>query len=90
MPATRRCPERSRLRSGCDPSTWQIELIDQVMWCSSAMRTNVAQKNADSKPCHDHYHRPSISAGASIEITTMVGKCREIFTMSASASRSGA
>ena len=44
-------PERSRLLNGRSPMAWQIELIDQVVWCSSATRTRLPQKNAVSAPC---------------------------------------
>ena len=36
----------SRDTNGRSPIVWQIELIDQVTWCSSATRTRDAQKNA--------------------------------------------
>ena len=44
---------------------WQIELIDQVTWCSTATRTSPAQKNAVSAPHQDIVIRPPITAGAS-------------------------
>ena len=46
---------RSPLRvwNGRSPTTWQIELIEQVTWCASAMRTSPPQKNAVSAPCQD-------------------------------------
>src|SRR4051812_13437562 len=42
---------RSRVRNGRSPIVWQIELIDQVVWCSSEMRTRLPQKNAVTAPC---------------------------------------
>jgi hypothetical protein len=67
-----------------------MELIDQVTWCSRAIRTSTAQKNADTIPCQDQDHRPPTSGGTSVDNATQVGKCREILTMSRSVSRSGA
>ena len=40
-------------RNGRSPIMWQIELIDQVTWCSTAMRTSPAQKNAVNAPQND-------------------------------------
>src|SRR5579862_673195 len=40
----------SRTSNSSLPNVWQIELIAQVTWCSSATRTRVAQKNAVSAP----------------------------------------
>src|SRR5699024_9861046 len=37
--------ERSRTSKFSSPMVWQMELIDQVTWCSSATRTRPAQKN---------------------------------------------
>src|SRR5690349_8006067 len=42
-----------RVAKGRCPYTWQMELIDQVTWCSKATRTRLAQKNAVSAPRHD-------------------------------------
>ena len=45
---------------------WQIELIDQVTWCSSETRTSEPQKNAvAARPASDHVTRPPTTAGAS-------------------------
>jgi hypothetical protein len=71
------------------PKVWQIELIDQVMWCRNAIRTRVAQKNAVTAPCHDMDHSPPASACASREIATSPGNHREIAQTSESASQSG-
>ena len=79
-----------RTSNGRSPYTWQTELIDQVTWCSRAMRTRPAQKNAVSAPCHDQVISPPITAGPSSEIETSSGKSRSMRLMSLSASRSGA
>src|SRR5437764_7732952 len=50
------------------PNVWQIELIDQVTCCSSAIRTSPAQNSAVTAPCTDIDQSPPISAGASSEI----------------------
>jgi hypothetical protein len=57
--------ERSRAVNGRSPIIWQIELIDHVTWCSSAIRTRPAQKSAVSAPHHDLVTSPPISAGLS-------------------------
>ena len=54
-------------RNGRWPIVWQIELIDQVTWCSRKTRTSEAQKNAVSAPCQDQVIRPPSTAGASSE-----------------------
>ncbi len=36
--------------NGRSPIMCQIELMDQVTWCSTATRTRLAQKNAVSEP----------------------------------------
>src|SRR5579859_4408884 len=43
----------SRTSKSSLPKVWQMELIDQVTWCSSATRTRLAQKNAVSAPAQD-------------------------------------
>ena len=63
-------PERSRERNGRSPTAWQIELIDQVVWCSSAMRTSEPQKKAVSIPCQLQVTRPPTAAGSSRETST--------------------
>src|SRR5665811_1286620 len=63
-------PERSRLLNGRWPIAWQIELIDQVTWCSRAIRTSEPQKNAVTAPCHDQEIRPPSSGGKSRETRT--------------------
>ena len=54
----------SRAANGRSPIMWQIELTDQVTWCSNAIRTSPAQKNADSAPAQDQVIRPPRTAGA--------------------------
>src|ERR1017187_442283 len=71
------------------PKVWQIELIDQVMWCRNAIRTRLAQKNAVTAPGKDIDHSPPIRAGPSRERVTSQGNHRETRAMSASASQSG-
>src|SRR5918999_829112 len=83
-------PDLSRLLKGRLPTVWQIELIDQVTWCSIATRTRLAQKNAVSAPCHDMVQRPPAIGGTSRDTATHNGNWREIRTMSRSLSRSGA
>src|SRR3954447_22159783 len=80
----------SRDTNGRSPSVWQIELIDQVTWCSRLTRTSEPQKNAVSAPCHDQVSSPPATAGAASETTTQTGNCLEIRTMSRSFIRSGA
>src|ERR1700729_2109560 len=79
----------SRTSNSALPKVWQIELIDQVMWCRNAIRTRVAQKNAVTAPCHDMDHSPPIRAGASRDTATRPGNHREILVTSESASQSG-
>src|SRR5215475_78833 len=83
-------PDLSRLLNGRAPIVWQIELIDQVTWCSSAIRTSEAQKNAVSAPVIDQDHNPPMTAGASSETTTRYRNSRDTLTTSLSLSRSGA
>src|SRR5688500_2793494 len=45
------------------PKTWQIELIDQVMWCVMKIRTRPPQTRPSSAPSHDQVTRPPISVG---------------------------
>src|SRR6266581_2029394 len=68
----------SRTTKSSLPKVWQIELIDQVTWCSRQIRTRLAQKNAVSAPAMDIDHRPPIRAGASSEMPAQRGKAREI------------
>ena len=44
--------------NGLLPIMWQIELIDQVTWCSTAMRTSPAQNSAVSAPHQDQLISP--------------------------------
>ena len=62
-------PDRSRDLNGRLPTAWQIELIDQVTWCSSATRTREPQKNAVNAPYQDIVTRPPTSGGSSSETT---------------------
>ena len=39
----------SRAANGRSPIMWQIELTDQVTWCSTAMRTRPAQKKRSAR-----------------------------------------
>src|SRR5689334_9867529 len=80
----------SRETNGRLPIAWQIELIDQVTWCSSPTRTSEPQKNAVSAPCQDQVISPPRAAGSSIESSTKAQKFLEIRTRSGSLSRSGA
>src|SRR6185295_15503447 len=58
---------------GRSPTMWQIELIDQVTWCSTATRTTPAQKNAVNAPHHDIVATPPIKAGARNVISVQSG-----------------
>src|SRR5690606_4735271 len=80
----------SRERNGRSPMVWQIELIDQVTWCSRPTRTSVPQKNAVSAPCQDQVSSPPSSAGRSRLIRDQSQRRRLIRTMSGSFIRSGA
>src|SRR5580704_4986997 len=71
------------------PKVWQIELMDQVMWCRKATRTRLPQKNAVTAPCHDMDHRPPIRAGASSVTATSAGNRAETLAIFLSATRSG-
>ena len=50
--------------NGLLPIMWQIELIDQVTWCSAAMRTRPAQNSPGSAPHQDQLISPPSAAGA--------------------------
>ena len=50
--------------NGRSPIMWHIELIDQVMWCSTAARMRPAQKNAVSAPHQDMVMNPPSRPGA--------------------------
>src|SRR5580658_6362053 len=52
----------SRTSNSSLPKVWQMELIDQVTWCSSAMRTRLPQKKAVTAAHQDIPHSPPISA----------------------------
>src|SRR5580692_7661889 len=79
----------SRTSNSSLPKVWQIELMDQVMWCRNAIRTKGAQKNPVSAPIQDMDHSPPIRAGASRDTATSPGNHREIAATSESASQSG-
>src|SRR6266700_1473089 len=51
----------SRTSNSSLPKVWQMELMAQVTWCSSATRTRLPQKKAVTAPCQDIPHRPPIS-----------------------------
>src|ERR1700739_287461 len=59
--------DRSRTSNSSLPNVWQIELIDQVTWCSSVTRTRLAQKNAVIAACQDQTpaegQKPPATAG---------------------------
>src|SRR4051794_291682 len=80
----------SRDTNGRLPTVWQIELIDQVTWCSRLMRTREPQKKAVTAPCHDQVSSAPARAGASKDTSTQTGNWRETRTMSGSFIRSGA
>src|SRR5699024_1843842 len=82
-------PDLSRLENGRSPTAWQMELIDHVTWCSSPMRTRVAQKTAVAAPCQDHVTSPPITGGNRIEVAAHSPNVRLTNTMSLSRSRSG-
>jgi len=63
-------PDLSRLRNGRSPTAWQIELIDQVTWCSNEMRTSAPQKKPVTAPPMDMPHNPPTSAGSASELVT--------------------
>src|SRR6202044_3034691 len=69
--------ERSRDCQSVLPQVWQIELVDQVTWCSSVMRTRLAQKNASMARCQDQtpveVQKPPATAGARSENATSPG-----------------
>ena len=62
--------ERSLVTNGRLPTLWQIELIDQVVWCSTQMRTRLAQKYAVSAPIQDIDQRPPMTAGRISDVAT--------------------
>ncbi len=77
------------------PQVWQIELVDQVTWCSSVTRTRLAQKNASMAACQDQtagpeVQKPPITAGAMRLKATIAGNRRLTRWTFLSASRSGA
>src|SRR5918994_7531919 len=76
----------SREAKGRSPIAWQIELIDQVTWCSRPTRTRVPQKKAVSAPCQDHVSRPPTAAGSRSETMTSQGKALLMRRMSSSLS----
>src|SRR6266700_7262057 len=63
----------SRTSNSSLPKVWQMELMAQVTWCSSATRTRLAQKKAVSAPCQDIPHSPPISGGSSSDTATSPG-----------------
>jgi len=75
--------------NGRSPIAWQIELIDQVTWCSRPTRTRLAQKNADSAPAQDIVISPPSTAGSPKLTSTSSGNTFSIRTIALSCSRSG-
>src|SRR5258708_91804 len=71
------------------PKVWQIELIDQVMWCRKDTRTSPAQKNAISAPFQDIVQNPTMTAGATRLNPTSTPNRRFTVRISESASQSG-
>ena len=87
--------ERSRDTQSVSPQVWQMELVDQVTWCSSVTRTRPAQKNISMAPCQDQtaaevFQKPPITAGASSVNRTITGKRLCTARTFLSAIRSGA
>src|ERR1700728_4946588 len=85
--------DRSRDIQSVLPQVWQIELVDQVTWCSRVMRTRLAQKSALMAPCQDQapdaFQKPPISAGAMSVKATRAGNQLSTTRTFRSASRSG-
>ena len=79
----------SRTSNASLPKVWQIELMDHVTCCSSAIRTRLAQKKAVSAPFHDIDQSPPASGGSSSEAAVSKGNARETLRIPRSASRSG-
>ena len=79
----------SRTSNSSLPKVWQMELMAQVTWCSSATRTRLAQKKAVSAPCQDIPHSPPMSAGSSRVTATIAGNSLSTALIRRSASRSG-
>src|SRR5262249_40384258 len=76
--------------NGRSPIMWQMELVDHVTWCSTATRTNPAQKNAVSAPHQDQVINPPSTAGSTKVTVVHSTNIPLIRTMSLSANRSGA
>ena len=51
-------PLSSDVLNGRRPVMWQTELIEKVTWWSTATRTRLPQKKAQSAPCQDQSHSP--------------------------------
>ena len=81
--------DRSRASNSVVPNVWQIELIAQVTWCSSATRTRLPQKKAVTAPCQDIPQRPPMSGGSSSVTATSPGNQPSTVLIRRSASRSG-
>jgi hypothetical protein len=79
----------SRTSNASSPKVWQIELIDHVPCCSSAIRTRPAQKNAAGAPFQDIDQRPPASGGSSSEAAVSRGNACETLRIPRSASKSG-
>src|SRR5215472_4561015 len=86
--------ERSRDCQSVFPQVWQIELIDQVTWCSRVTRTRPAQKNISMAACQDQTpgeecQKPPMTAGPSSVNATIPANQSSTLWMFLSASRSG-
>jgi stearoyl-CoA desaturase (delta-9 desaturase) len=68
----------------------RVALLHHVTWCSKAIRTRPAQKNADSAPAQDQVTNPAMTAGRPTERITIGTKSLSMRRMSRSATRSGA
>src|SRR5437762_9960012 len=79
----------SRAWNGRSPIVWQIELIDQVTWCSRKIRTSEAQKNADRAAPHDMWISPAIAGGRNTDTSSHSTNSWSTVRMSLSCNRSG-
>src|SRR5436305_1685882 len=78
MASGQKLADRSREAYGRSPIMWQIELMDQVTWCSTAMRTREAQRKAVSAPVSDHGEHRVRPADAPAPGDRDVGEHREV------------
>ena len=70
-------PDLSRLLNGRSPIVWQIELIDQVTWCSSADPDQPAPEERGQRALPRPWtsRPPMTAAGAARRATTTAGSC---------------